>query len=73
MSIERHGYIRCSIQGDGIGLDAAQASLDQGEPAALALRRIRERIAAVSGTLRLTSRPGTGTELLVTVPLRSSR
>ncbi|MBZ5727811.1 MAG: sensor histidine kinase [Acidobacteriia bacterium] len=69
ISLQRNGCVRCSIQDDGIGFDTAQASPGQGESGALGLRRIRERIAAVSGTLRLTSRPGRGTELLVTVPL----
>lgn len=74
-----HG-LRCAVQDDGIGFDVAavlaptsQQDLfgrgsKRGERG-LGLIGIRERLSAIVGTLEITSTPGQGTELLITVPL----
>ena len=57
-----------TVADDGVGFDAALAR----SPAAdggLGLLGIRERLAAVGGTLQIDTRPGRGTRLAVTVPV----
>jgi len=58
----------CSIRDDGAGFDALQV---QTEPRrkGLGLIAMQERMSAIGGTLRIESRPGSGTELSVRVPL----
>lgn len=74
--------IRCSIRDDGVGFnvpaviagagqrDLFEAGSRRGERG-LGLVGIRERLNALGGTLRITSAPGRGTELLISVPLES--
>jgi signal transduction histidine kinase len=51
------------IADDGLGFDPAQA------PDGAGLRNIRERVqATLNGTLRLTSTPGRGTVLTISLP-----
>jgi signal transduction histidine kinase len=55
----------CAIRDDGVGFDVG-AVLERGSPQGIGLIGMRERLARVGGTLRLTSSPGAGTELLAT-------
>jgi signal transduction histidine kinase len=57
------GALTVEVSDDGIG----GASLDAGT----GLRGLRDRIAALGGSLDLTSAPGTGTRLRVVIPCAS--
>ncbi len=58
----------CAIRDDGVGFDVA-AVMERGSPQGIGLIGIRERLARVGGTLRVTSSPGSGTELCATAHL----
>jgi PAS domain S-box-containing protein len=60
----------CAIRDDGIGFRGESAA--RGRRRGLGLLGVRERLDALSGKLLLMSRPGGGTELLASVPLRRS-
>ena len=57
-----HGMLAARIADDGLGFDPAQT------PDGAGLRNIRERVQALNGTLRLTSTPGHGTVLTISLP-----
>jgi PAS domain S-box-containing protein len=65
------GVLRCSIRDDGIGLQGDPITTGTPGRRGLGLLGIRERVDALGGKLRLRSRPAMGTELLVTIPIRS--
>jgi len=60
------GRVRLTVEDDGQGFDVGRA-LRRGE--GLGLQGLRERAALAGGTLRISSRPGTGTRLTLEVPL----
>ncbi|NJD67493.1 MAG: PAS domain S-box protein [candidate division NC10 bacterium] len=62
--------LRCTIRDDGIGFDASAVQTRKGERG-LGLIGIRERLDALGGRLQITSAPGRGTELAITVPLEA--
>ena len=62
--------IRCVVRDDGIGFDVPSVLHRKGEQG-LGLIGIRERLNALGGTLQITSAPGRGTELLITIPLET--
>ena len=62
--------IGCSVADDGVGFDAA-AVLAPGGRHGLGLVGIRERLDPIGGALQVTSAPGAGTRLSVTVPLEA--
>jgi len=66
------GQVRCSIRDDGIGLPRGTDGTPQAGRG-LGLIGIRERIAPLSGTLKIQSGERKGTELLVTIPLETVR
>lgn len=55
----------CAIRDDGVGFDVA-AVMERGSLQGIGLIGMRERLARVGGTLRVTSSPGDGTELVAT-------
>lgn len=59
--------LHCAIRDDGVGFDVSTA-LGRGGAQGIGLIGIRERLARIGGSLRITSAPGEGTELLATVP-----
>ena len=61
------GTLHCGIRDDGIGFDVA-ALVSGAEPRGLGLIGIRERLNAVSGTLKIRSVRGRGTELRIEIP-----
>jgi signal transduction histidine kinase len=66
----KHGHrlLRCIIEDNGIGFDVpALPARVAGQ--GLGLSASRERLAALGGTLRITSGHGRGTELVITIPL----
>jgi signal transduction histidine kinase len=64
-------FITCSVRDDGKGLDAAAVSSSSNGPRGLGLVEIRERMAALGGTLRLIARVERGTDFIVEIPLEA--
>ena len=62
--------ITCAVRDDGRGIDPAGVGAAQGRRG-LGLVEIRERMAALGGTLRLASRAECGTEFIVEIPLEA--
>jgi PAS domain S-box-containing protein len=60
--------VQCSIADDGVGWDPCETSSYRAKPC-LGLIGIRERIAALGGTMALNTKRGQGTTLSLTVPL----
>ena len=58
------------MRDDGKGVDPAVAPANQGRRG-LGLVEIRERMAALGGTLRLASKAERGTEFIVEIPLEA--
>jgi signal transduction histidine kinase len=61
--------LRLSVSDDGVGFDPHG---DNGAPGHLGLTSMRERLTAVAGNLDIASRPGDGTTVTATLPLRAS-
>ncbi|MEX0899999.1 MAG: ATP-binding protein [Gammaproteobacteria bacterium] len=62
----RKGTMHCTIKDDGVGFDPAET---EGKLHGLGLLGIRERVAALHGSLAMKSAPGKGTELHISIPL----
>jgi signal transduction histidine kinase len=62
--------IGCSIRDDGVGFEVP-AVMGGGDARGIGLIGMRERLAPLGGKLVITSTPGAGTELLVTIPRES--
>jgi signal transduction histidine kinase len=60
---------RLEIADDGIGFEAAAAGTSEDSSRGYGLRSMAERAELVGGRLRIRSRPGSGTTVVVTVPL----
>ena len=69
VELRREGdLLRLQIDDDGVGFDPDK--LGRGiHPPGIGLLEIRERVASAGGRFSLSSRPGHGTHLLVTVPI----
>jgi len=61
--------IRCTVRDDGIGFDV-RAVLARRGVRGIGLLSIKERVGEVGGRAAITSAPGQGTELRLTIPLR---
>jgi signal transduction histidine kinase len=61
------GNVRCAVTDDGVGFDVA-ATISDARARGLGLLGIRERVDAMGGSLRITSRPASGTVLSVEFP-----
>lgn len=66
----RHNSLVCSVRDDGVGFDTGLLERQGRGPRGLGLLGVRERLDALGGSLQITSSPGKGTELRVTLPLR---
>jgi PAS domain S-box-containing protein len=62
--------ITCTIRDDGIGFDMSAIAIQRGRPC-LGLIGIRERLAALGGTLSITTGVGRGTTLDMGIPLET--
>ena len=59
-------HVSCSVRDDGVGFDPEATRVgDHG----IGLLGVRERLTPLGGVLGITSAPGIGTELRVTIPL----
>ena len=63
-----NGELRVVIRDNGRGFPAAVATESDELPLSAAPWSIRERVEALGGTLHLTSKTGTGSELRITLP-----
>jgi len=61
--------IRCTVRDDGIGFDV-RATLAKRGVRGIGLLSIQERVGEVGGRVAVTSAPGQGTELRLTIPLQ---
>ena len=65
-------HITCSVRDDGKGVDPLAGSSAPNGRRGLGLVEIRERMAALGGTLRLVPRLERGTDFIVEIPLEAS-
>jgi signal transduction histidine kinase len=71
IDLRREGdLIRLQISDDGVGFDPGTIGKGERTPG-LGLLEMRERVEAAQGRFSLSSRPGHGTHILVTVPVRT--
>ncbi len=63
----RHGVVTLSVHDDGVGFDVRRPR-GRGRRPSLGLIGMAERVAVVGGTLEVTSAPGEGTAVRITVP-----
>lgn len=63
--------VRLTVEDDGRGFDPDALQTSSGVATRFGLLGMRERVALVGGTLMIESSPGTGTTILVRVPLRT--
>jgi PAS domain S-box-containing protein len=67
LRLEREGaWAVLTVRDDGVGMGPD----DESKPRSFGLRGIRERVLVLGGEVRIVSRPGGGTTLVVRVPLR---
>lgn len=64
------GYLRITIEDDGIGFDTAQLTDSMRRNKGLGLFSVRERLSYIGGKVDIESKPGTGTKITITAPLR---
>jgi signal transduction histidine kinase len=57
------------IQDDGIGFDLKSVEDGYDKRGSMGMLNLRERTELVSGTIRIDTAPGSGTRLLVSIPL----
>jgi two-component system sensor histidine kinase UhpB len=69
--LEDQKLVYCSIRDDGVGFDVEAVSMrTETDGARLGLAGMRERVAAIDGTLQILSAPGIGTDLHIGIPKR---
>ena len=64
-----HQSLTVTVEDDGIGFEPNTVQVSPENPRGLGLMGMRERLELLGGELEITSLPGQGTELLITVPL----
>jgi signal transduction histidine kinase len=69
----RDDNARLEIADDGIGFDPAAPGTSDGGLGGYGLRSMAERAELVGGRLRVRSRPGSGTTVVITVPLTTAQ
>ncbi len=68
LNVEETGSVCLTVRDDGVGFDPA--ILDQAiRSGHVGLKQMRERVAVLKGTFTLSSKPGHGTEICITLPL----
>lgn len=71
IELDRSGrQLECRVQDDGIGFDT-QAACSPGGTRGLGLIGIRERLAAIGGSLKVDSVKGKGTSVLLQIPMET--
>ncbi|HSD51905.1 MAG TPA: ATP-binding protein, partial [Candidatus Methylomirabilis sp.] len=73
IDLERHAqHVRCTVRDDGMGFDV-RATLAMRGRRGLGLLSIQERVAEVGGKAAITSAPGQGTALRLTIPWQNDK
>jgi signal transduction histidine kinase len=67
--VQRDGFFEGEIVDDGRGFDPHVVDMDGRSPHGLGLLGIRERVTQCGGELEIISRPGSGTQLRIHIPL----
>ena len=70
--LRERGFVRCSVEDDGIGFDA-KAVMTGACERGIGMIGILERLEALGGLLQIDSAPRRGTHLHVTIPVESGR
>ena len=65
---ENNGHVQLTISDDGVGFDAASL-LNGSSGMALGLRGMQERARVINSYLQINATPGSGTQIVVEVPL----
>jgi len=70
IGLEREdGHVHVAVRDDGLGFDVARALDPKGASGSVGLVGMQERVAILAGTLTIHSTPGSGTEIIVDVPI----
>jgi signal transduction histidine kinase len=69
----RHGQLLVGVRDDGLGFDMTRLQAEYDQLGSLGMLNMRERAREIGGQLQLHSRPGEGTRIALTVPLRPLR
>lgn len=64
------GFLRITIEDDGIGFDTAQVKDSMRKTKSFGLFSIRERLSYIGGEVDIESHPGSGTRVTITAPLK---
>ena len=62
-----------TVEDNGVGFDASKLGLPSGKEGGFGLFNIRERLEYIGGRLEIESRPGKGTRIVMTVPVKKSK
>jgi two-component system sensor histidine kinase DegS len=65
------GQLALEVRDDGRGFHVPELRVSARQPAARGMNNLHARAAILQGQLRIQSRPGTGTSIRLTVPLRA--
>ncbi|MDO8568083.1 MAG: GAF domain-containing protein [Dehalococcoidales bacterium] len=68
----RKSNIAVTIKDDGTGFDVEEAISSKDRPRGLGLLGMKERLELVKGTLSIASRPGSGTDITIEIPLNDA-
>ncbi len=66
---QSEGWLRCTVSDRGPGFDMEKLARSEQESGSLGLFSIRERLDVIGGTMRIRSNPGTGTRIVLDVPM----
>ena len=70
ISITKDGpFLHIQVVDDGVGFDPTEAGPRAGKSSGYGLFSIRERLTSLGGLVNISSRPGQGTRVSITVPL----
>jgi signal transduction histidine kinase len=64
------GYLRITVEDDGVGFDASQLTANMRKNKGFGLFSIRERLSYIGGTIDIESEPGVGTKIVITAPAK---
>jgi signal transduction histidine kinase len=70
--VKEAGWLRVEVADDGVGFVAAVDGSSQSDHGGFGLFSIRERLKVMGGTLKISSSPGTGSSLTLSVPVPGS-
>ena len=68
-----HQNLIVTVEDDGIGFDLSSIQVTPGSLRGLGLMGMRERLELLGGELEVSSLPGQGSELVITVPLNERK